>query len=175
MHEFTSSTVFSNLTMKNHQGVIDRFIMRKRQTLPTKSPNGKELRQQHFSETIDEASTLINSVDDNDKILQLYESTRQVCFPVLVHTFLTFLALFEPHGFKNYGRNRIWNVEWWPTFFQSFPTLKAMFHWYCSLYNSVRLLSFRCITILSILWAKKITNSTISAKNSVKLFHKFLK
>jgi hypothetical protein len=74
----TSTTVFFNLTMKNHQGILDRNIRRQRQNTPTRQPTLKHLPIDNLQETLEEASNRVIDVEDLSTLHQVYASTSNI-------------------------------------------------------------------------------------------------
>jgi hypothetical protein len=64
VNTLTSTTLFFNLIMKNHQGILDRNIRRQRQNTPTRQPKLKHLPIDNLQETLEEySSTNIQNLD----------------------------------------------------------------------------------------------------------------
>jgi translation initiation factor 6 (eIF-6) len=76
INDLTSTNLFSNLTMKNHQGILDRHIVRQRNVLPTKSSKLKQIVVENMEQTIDAASNQIMEADDPTTVNRLFQSTR---------------------------------------------------------------------------------------------------
>jgi hypothetical protein len=78
VNTLTSTTLFCNLTMKNHQGLLDRNIRRQRQNTPNRLPKLKNVSIDNLEQSIDDASSRVIGVEDLSTLHQIYASISTI-------------------------------------------------------------------------------------------------